>query len=336
MAYDKPFKTFDEQLDILHDRGLIIEDRTSSKNILLTYSYYDLINGYKDIFMPNDKFVGYVNLETLAIFSDIDKSVQSILLRYALMTESKFKTALAYILAKNIGVHEDDYLHQSHYKAKIHNNLSFSQIKAEINKSLDLTKAKQPTRHYLKHHNHVPPWILLKNVSLGSAINLFKALGTKNKQEVANLLLPSQDISLSDKIELIINMIEGIRSFRNRIAHNLDFIKCRTVYNLPFEGLYQLLPPGAIKKHKGSIQKKEKDQLRGLYGIILSMYVLLNNCMPCRRMLSEFISVFTVPNDFLDLINEYKKVTSLPNDFNDRCKVLIKSICPKQKTRHKN
>ena len=63
-------------------------------------------------------------------------------------------------------------------------------------------RAKQPTKYYLKYHNHVPPWILFKNISFGSAINIFRLLSTKHKREVANLLLPTDLITCKDKIEI--------------------------------------------------------------------------------------------------------------------------------------
>ena len=44
---DKPFKTLDEQIQILKDRKLLIEDNKFAKHALLTFSYYNLINGYK-------------------------------------------------------------------------------------------------------------------------------------------------------------------------------------------------------------------------------------------------------------------------------------------------
>ena len=97
-------------------------------------------------------------------------------------------------------------------------------VKQEINKQLDICNAKQPTKYYLKHHNQCSTnWILFKNISFGSAINIFRLLGTKHKREVANLLLPTDLITCKDKIELLINTLEAIRRFRNCAAHSLDF-----------------------------------------------------------------------------------------------------------------
>lgn len=47
----KPFKTYDEQIDILKSRNLEIKDKSKAKDILSQINYYNLINGYKDPFL---------------------------------------------------------------------------------------------------------------------------------------------------------------------------------------------------------------------------------------------------------------------------------------------
>ena len=50
---EKVFKTYDEQLEILANRGLLFEDkqaRNKAKNIIQREGYYKLINGYKTAF----------------------------------------------------------------------------------------------------------------------------------------------------------------------------------------------------------------------------------------------------------------------------------------------
>ncbi|EGO8441344.1 Abi family protein, partial [Enterococcus faecalis] len=50
----KPFKTLDEQIIILRNRGLVISDDEVTKSILLRENYYNVINGYKDIFIDRE------------------------------------------------------------------------------------------------------------------------------------------------------------------------------------------------------------------------------------------------------------------------------------------
>ena len=50
MKYDKPFKTYDEQIEILQNKyGVVVQDREFARNILISISYNDLISGLKNI-----------------------------------------------------------------------------------------------------------------------------------------------------------------------------------------------------------------------------------------------------------------------------------------------
>lgn len=315
MLYDKPFKTLDEQIALLRSRGLVIDNEDHAKHLLLTSSYYDLTNGYKNVFMPNDTFIKGTFIEDLFLFSYIDKNIQSLMMKYGLMVEVKFKTNLAYILAQNIGVHQDEYLNPKYYKQKANKGLPFSAVRKEISKQLNADKAHQPTKHYLENHNHVPPWILLKNVSLGTSINLFNCLSSKNKVCVANLLIPSQVISMKDKITLIITAMEGIRTFRNCAAHNLNFVKQRTTYNIPGKTLYALIPKGVIRQYRNELCLTDRKILKGLFGIIVSACVILNDKFICTCMLDEFSMYLTSPDKTLDtLFLNYRKVSDIPED----------------------
>lgn len=51
MDYDKPFKDISQQVEVLQNKGLIILDPVLAENILMTVSYYDLVNGYKEVFI---------------------------------------------------------------------------------------------------------------------------------------------------------------------------------------------------------------------------------------------------------------------------------------------
>ena len=47
----KPFKTIDEQIEILKNRNLMFLNENKARTILKNYSYYDIVNGYKDILL---------------------------------------------------------------------------------------------------------------------------------------------------------------------------------------------------------------------------------------------------------------------------------------------
>ena len=69
MAYDKPFKTYDEQITKLQNAyGLMINDINFAKHALISISDYDLVNGYKSTLMENGKFKPGLSIEYLYEF----------------------------------------------------------------------------------------------------------------------------------------------------------------------------------------------------------------------------------------------------------------------------
>ena len=61
----KPFKTVEEQIEILKSRGLIIQDEERALFFLKNNNYYELINGYKDFFIDKDKTEMYIEMMLL-------------------------------------------------------------------------------------------------------------------------------------------------------------------------------------------------------------------------------------------------------------------------------
>lgn len=297
---DKPFKTYDEQIELLKSRGLIIEDYEFALHALNTISYYDLINRYQRYFMPDgEKFIDNTRIELLYSFSLFDKSIQSFILKYSMFIENIFKTKLAYILAKDFGAKESEYLSAAKYRQSYQNpngTLTFNSISLECEKTiLDSKITNNPTLYYHENHNHIPPWILLKNLSFSNAINLFKLLKDTQRDIIVNELIPNAQITPSDKINFVFCSLEAIRLFRNFAAHNLDFTALRTdeTRKLSPTVISKLLSgSGLIKKENKKISATERSFFRGIYGIMLSMLVYLKTNYLISEFIIDFLSIF--------------------------------------------
>jgi len=82
MEYDKPFKTYDELIDIMISRNIEVSDRNFAKNALNNMSYYTLVNGYKntllslngsDVFVPGTKFEELYTIHILECITSKEK-----------------------------------------------------------------------------------------------------------------------------------------------------------------------------------------------------------------------------------------------------------------------
>ena len=70
-----------------------------------------------------------------------------------------------------------------------------------MNKSLSY---KMTTKHYKENHNHIPPWILFKNISFGDAINLFCVLNRQEKEPITDILFENAPgIEYNQRVEII-------------------------------------------------------------------------------------------------------------------------------------
>lgn len=303
IIYDKPFKTYEQQIELLRTRNLNISNQEFAIHALDTISYYDLINRYQKHFIPDgEHFIEGTTIEQLYSLSMFDRSIQAFILKYSMFIENIFKTKLAYTLSRDFGVDMSVYLAKSKYKESYQNPnnvLTFDAVQLECFKTRNDDKiANNPTLYYREHHNHIPPWILLKNLSFSNSINLFKLLKNAQRDDVVNELLPNEPdkiIPLNDKTNFIICALEAIRVFRNAAAHNLDFTALRTdeTRKIPSSTLSKCLPEKIlIKKKKKKIEKNEKVYLKGVYGVMLSMMVLLKTDYLKKQFIVDFLSVF--------------------------------------------
>ena len=96
---EKNFKTVEEQIILLKERGIVINDK-SAKEILTENNYYYLINGYKNMFLDNrcqkEKYIENVSLEEIYALYKFDGELRMNLLRYILIIERRLDTYISY------------------------------------------------------------------------------------------------------------------------------------------------------------------------------------------------------------------------------------------------
>ena len=329
--YDKPFKTFEEQIDILKSRNLIITNKDFALDVLRSVSYYDLSNGYKTIFMQNDTFRDGLTLEYLYEFFLLDKDIQSIVIKYGLIAENLFKNQFSYVIGKNCGVDHTTYLNPKLYQESVSGVTFQKNILKETSFLFNPKTSKDPTKYYLINHNHIPPWILFKNISLGTSINFYKLLKTNEKIEVTRNLLPYDGIEYKVKVEMLTRALDTIRKFRNHAAHNLNFVTCKSSAKLPINQIATTLPGTLRVNHSGKVLNHDKKCTARLYGLILCILLLL----PTRELKNLFyldlhnafenVSRYRLYNGIqTNTAEDYLKLTKLPFDLFKRIRNILK------------
>lgn len=223
----KPFKTIEEQIEILHERGLDVK-HPNIKEILFKEGYYNIINGYKDIFLEDESSENFKeNARFIDIYNlyHLDRMLRNQALNACMTCENIIKTSLSYEIANHYGVKESEYLKRSNYRSRKKNGIG-KKNKYILDDVLDnlnyILKSKdEPYIHYRNDHNHIPPWILLKGANFWTIKTFF----TLQKEDVKNAVTASVlgkniDYIHEEDKRFLSDIIHLIYKFRNRAAHS--------------------------------------------------------------------------------------------------------------------
>ncbi|WP_203265680.1 Abi family protein [Streptococcus uberis] len=218
---EKPFKTFEEQIAILKARNLNFVNEVAAIEILSTYSYYEIINGYKEVgISEGEKFRDGVTFEQLFNLFLMDKKIRSAISTAIYELEAHLRTALSYTVAKHYTADQSEYLKRRHYE-KGNTKHGQSQRTQLLNKcSKIINDDSQPYKHYREDHGNVPPWILVKGMTFGNLITFYKLQKSEIKDEVINLMTKIPIELITDEIkDMVINIFYFLLAHRNNTAH---------------------------------------------------------------------------------------------------------------------
>lgn len=321
ITYDKPFKCYNEQIKKLEeDYGLnMFIGKEYIEETLRTLAYYNIVNGYKECFMCNGKFLNDVSIYDIIILNALEKNFLTTLFKYSTYVEEFFKTKMAYTISKNISVDNNIYLKTQYYHISNKRRKKFLDTINKIKNSF--TTKDQPTKHYNEHHNHIPPWILFKNVYFNSVIDLFTFFNKSMQLQIVDDYSLIKKLGIKDefKTKNFKKMLTIVRKFRNKIAHNAKIITYRVEnkYEILYQEIKGILPNSFInfKDIRNDIGKTD------IFAMIFSIIVLLDNSILRNLFLNEIKGALEgiLKSKFS---NTYLSLSNIPLNIIDRIESL--------------
>ena len=210
----KEFKTLDEQVGIMQSRGLVIDDVEGAKALLLRENYF-FINGYRHIFMKNNKnhdFIPGTTLEELYAVFQFDRNFRNILFKNLLIVENNLKSIMAYNVSKKYGIREKDYLRASNFSQDSKKLRQVNDALNKIKRQIKLNgRQHSATLHYLSNYGYVPLWILVKLLTFGMINELYSILKSEDKLAIAEYY--------NLDVETMETYIALLSNYRNLCAH---------------------------------------------------------------------------------------------------------------------
>lgn len=152
----KEYKTNEQLIEYLISKNVIIVDKVNALRILEKYSYYSIINGYKNIFKDeNNNYKPNVTFEEIFALYEFDKNIKAIFLKFILEIEVIIKSFIANTLAKKYGV--QDYLKIENFDENANDDFKNNLIE-NINKEIDDNYTKHTAiKHYKDTYNFFHP-----------------------------------------------------------------------------------------------------------------------------------------------------------------------------------
>lgn len=210
----KVFKTIDQQIDILRNKGLIIDDEAMAYDVLLKENYF-FLNGYRHLLMNSATDRTFV---TGATFSELyslflfDRYSRNIFFKNLLIIENRLKSVISYQMSKKYGYKEKDYLNLRNFTQNPEKRRKVKDVVEKMKRQIRInTSRHNATMHYLQNYGYIPLWILVKVLSFGMVCELFSILKDEDKLEVASVFGISTTY-LEDFLPILSN-------YRNLCAH---------------------------------------------------------------------------------------------------------------------
>lgn len=259
---NKVFKSLDEQIEILKEKGLVISDYDKTKEILFRENYF-FISGYRHLLMAPraNRFLEGTTFEELYAIFCFDRHIRNIMFKYLLIVENNVKSIISYQLSKKYGIHEKSYLDPKNFTQ---DSLKVRQVHDVLNKMKrqihNNCKRHTATVHYLNNYGYIPLWILVKVLSFGIISELYHILKVEDQQSIS-------DYYQTDVESLGIYLVI-LANFRNLCAHEDILYEHHTQRMIPDNKYHKLL----------SIPTEEGEYIYGkndLFAVVLILKQML-------------------------------------------------------------
>ena len=225
---EKTFKTLDEQISILQNKGLIINDIDKVKGILLRENYFFLM-GYRHLFFKSEKdrqFIPGTTFDELYAVFEFDRQLRNIFFKNILIVENNAKSIFSYQLSKNYGYKESDYLNPKNFNRDSSRKKQVNDLLKKIQRQIRINGGQhQATMHYLSNYGYLPLWIVVKVLSFGIVSELFTILKYEDQQAISNIY----NISI-EELSLYFPLLAN---YRNLCAHEDIVIDHRSQRSIP-------------------------------------------------------------------------------------------------------
>ncbi|WP_084027594.1 Abi family protein [Clostridium acetireducens] len=265
-------KTFQEQIEILKNRGMIINNLEYAKFILRNVNYYRFTAYLLPYKKEDDSYIEGTTFEKISSIYTFDREFRNLLTNILGNIEISFRTYVAYTLAIKYGtcgyLDRNNFINDSFHKRFLLN--------------LEREKNNNSNKLFIRHHNQkyegkLPIWVATEIMSFGMLSKLYSNMLPEDRTYIKNNLCKVNPI-------LVNTWLQSLTHIRNQCAHY------GRIYNTIF-------PIIKIKKEYKEYSLNNKQ--------IFAYIVAMNHLIADRKAWNKFFI------NLQGLINEYSNYINL-------------------------
>ena len=301
----KEFRTLDEQVSILTNKGLTINDPDKAKDVLFRENYF-FINGYRTLFYNKDRtFIKGTTFDELYSLFLFDRNLRNIIFKYILVFENNIKSIISYQLSKKYGYMEKDYLNAKNFTRDIKEKRRVEDVINKMKRQIRINGEKHTaTFHYITKYHYIPLWILVKVLSFGLINELFGILKEEDQKEIADFYkINPEDLKV---------YLSLLSNYRNLCAHE----------DIVYEHKTQTYINDTYYHEKLNIPKDELGEYTKGKNDLFALIIILKQVLQADRfseMMSEINRCFDIFNLNVNTIdiNKLFKRMGFPENYMD-------------------
>ncbi len=222
------FKTIDEQIAILENRGLVFKERSNATELLLRSNYYDIVNGCGSFLQKDkDSFIEGATFEELYAIYMFDKDIKHTFFNRIGEAEAFLRTQVAYYFCE---VHKGKYTYLDTANFRKDKKLEVARLLSDLARIINNNKHyDNAISHYLKKYDEVPLWVLVNFMEFGQLRTFYKLMIERDKRKVADSICVLMEKYYQKEFKLTPSMLDSylqnINDVRNMAAHDNRILK---------------------------------------------------------------------------------------------------------------
>lgn len=243
---EKPWKSYDEQLEILKSRGMLVSNEAAAIDYLDRIGYYrlsgywysfrmfeqyQLEDGRTAIRRANTFFQGACFEDAVKLYI-FDKKLRLLALDALERIELAIRVDMAHMLGeKDIYAYTNPNLFHGHFsRKKQRNGKTQHDIWLEKHEALIYRARREPfVKHYLEKYERLPIWVAIEVWDFGLLSKLFSGLKIKDKDTLAKKY-GVKDGDLFQKWLRSLNFIRNVSAHHSRLW-NINVLERSPVIN---------------------------------------------------------------------------------------------------------